>query len=118
MWNWGKGLREVKWIDFQCPLLRRDVLEIIKQYPNELMYGWGNDLYTGCITETNKLRTVVSDNNTICHLNSQTFKQNKINIGISEFCKRAEENQYSYFTGSEFEFLYWELRDHGQNYII
>ena len=37
MWNWGKGLREVKWIDFQCPLLRRDILEIIKQYPNELI---------------------------------------------------------------------------------
>ena len=21
MWHWGKGLREVKWVDFQCPLI-------------------------------------------------------------------------------------------------
>lgn len=118
MWNWGKGLREVKWIDFQCPLLRRDILEIIKQYPNELIYGWGNDFYTGCMTETHNLKTIVSDNNTICHLNSQTFKQNKINIGVSEFCRRAEENMFNYFRNSELNSLYWELRKHGENYNI
>ena len=22
MWNWGKGIRTVKWIDFQCPLIQ------------------------------------------------------------------------------------------------
>lgn len=116
MWNWGKGLREVKWIDFQCPLIRRDVLELIHQYPQELIYGWGIDLYTGCITETAKLKTVVSDNNTICHLNSQTFKQNKVNIGVHEFCRRAEENQYNYFSQSQFNSLYLELRQYGETY--
>lgn len=118
MWNWGGGLRSVKWIDFQCPLLRRDVLELIKQYPNELIYGWGNDFYTGCVTEQHSLNTIVSDNNTICHLNSQTFAQNKINIGVSEFCRRAEENMFNYFTNSEMNSLYWELRQYGENYIF
>jgi GT2 family glycosyltransferase len=118
MWNWGKGLREVKWIDFQCPLLRRDILEIIKQYPEELIYGWGNDFYTGCITEQYNLKTIVSDTNTICHLNSQTFKQNKINIGVSEFCKKAEENMFNYFRTSEMNLLYWDLRKYGENYNI
>lgn len=118
MWNWGQGLRSVKWIDFQCPLLRRDVLEIIKQYPDELVYGWGNDLYTGCLTEQHGLKTIVSDNNTICHLNSQTFKQNKINIGVQEFCKRAEENMFNYFLKSEWNSLYWSLRTYGETYKI
>jgi len=119
MWNWGRGLRQTKWIDFQCPLIRRDVLEIIKQYPHELIYGWGLDFYTGCITETNGLKTIVSDNNTICHLNSQTFKQNKINIGVNEFCRLAEEGMYKYFFNSEeYRTLYGELRQHGQNYSI
>ena len=118
MWNWGRGLRQVKWIDFQCPLLRRDILEIIKQYPEELIYGWGNDFYTGCMTENNNLRTVVSDNNTICHLNSQTFKQNKINIGISEFCRKAETNLHNYFSNSELNSLYLDLRQYGENYKI
>jgi hypothetical protein len=118
MWNWGQGLREVKWVDFQCPLLRRDILEIIKQYPEELIYGWGNDLYTGCITEQYKLKTIVSDTNTICHLNSQTFKQNKINIGVNEFCKKAEEKMFNYFRNSKMNSLYWELRNYGELYNI
>jgi hypothetical protein len=118
MWNWGEGLRQVKWIDFQCPLLRRDILEIIKQYPEELIYGWGNDFYTGCITEKHNLKTVVSDTNTICHLNSQTFKQDKINIGVNEFCRKAEEKMFSYFMSSEMNSLYLELRKYGENYKI
>ena len=117
MWNWGKGLREVKWIDFQAPLLRRDVLESIKQYPIELIYGWGNDLYTGCITEQSGLKTIVSDTNTICHLNSQTFKQNKVNIGVREFCARAEKNMFDYFRNSKFNSLYLDLRKYGEEYV-
>ncbi len=118
MWNWGKGLREVDWIDFQCPLIRRDVLEIIQQYPSELIYGWGLDFYTGCITQENNLKTVVSDNHTICHLNSQTFKQDKIDIGVSEFCQRAENGMNKFFSNSQYKSLYYKLRKHGENYIL
>ena len=118
MWNWGKGLRSVKWIDFQCPLIRRDVLEKIQHYPDELIYGWGLDFYTGCITEQNNIKTVVSDTNTICHLNSQTFKQNKINIGVSEFCRLADGNMHNYFSNSELNSLYLNLRHYGENYNI
>jgi hypothetical protein len=118
MWNWGLGLREVKWVDFQCPLIRRDVLEIVKQYPQDLIYGWGLDLYTGCITEENNLKTVVSDNNTVCHLNSQTFKQNKVDIGVQEFCRNAEYNMNTYFQSSKYYQSYTKLRTHGENYKI
>lgn len=116
MWNWGKNLRSVKWIDFQCPLIRRDVLEKISRYPEDLIYGWGLDFYTGCVTETNNIKTVVSDNHTICHLNSQTFEQNKIDIGISEFCRNAEGNMNHYFKTSEYYELYQDLRVYGQTY--
>lgn len=118
MWNWGKGLREVRWIDFQCPLIRRDVLEEIGQYPSELVYGWGLDFFTGCITSNSKLKTIVSDTHTICHLNSQTFKQNKIDIGVSEFCRSAEINMYNFFRNSEYYSLYLELRSHGEMYTL
>lgn len=118
MWNWGKGLREVAWIDFQCPLIRRDVLEKIKQYPSELIYGWGLDFYTGCVTNTSNWNTIVSDTNTICHLNSQTFEQNKVNIGVSEFCRLAETNMFNYFSNSEYYSLYLKLRTLGENYQL
>ena len=118
MWSWGKGLREVRWIDFQSPLLRRDLLKEIAQFPAELIYGWGLDFYTGCIAEEKNYRTVVSDNNTICHLNSQTFKQNKINIGISEFCANAERNMNQYFETSNYNTLYPALRVYGTYYRL
>lgn len=118
MWNWGGGLRKVKWIDFQCPLIRRDILEKIKSYPMELIYGWGLDFYTGCITEENNLNTIVSDNHTICHLNSQTFEQNKIDIGVSEFCQKAEAGMYQYFSNSKYFKLYKDLRTYGETYNI
>ena len=118
MWNWGRGLREVKWVDFQCPLIRRDVLEKIKQFPNELVYGWGLDFYTGCITEQNNLKTIVSDTNTITHMNSLTFKENKIEMGVSEFCRNAETNMYNYFRNSDMESLYLDLRKYGESYDV
>lgn len=118
MWNWGRGLREVKWVDFQSPLIRRDVLEKIKQYPDELIYGWGLDFYTGCVTEQHNLKTVVSDTHTIAHMNSLTFKDHKIDIGVNEFCQRADSNMQTYFSKSEFNSLYLELRSYGENYTI
>lgn len=118
MWNWGKGLREVRWIDFQAPLLRRDILEKIQQYPAELIYGWGVDFYTGCIGETMNLKTVVSDTNTITHMNSLTFKENKINIGVDEFCRNAENNMNMYFLNSEFNLLYSDMRRYGETYTV
>jgi len=116
MWNWGKGLRQVRWIDFQSPLIRRDVLELIKHYPDELIYGWGLDFYTGCVTEENGINTVVSDTNTICHLNSQTFAQNKIDIGVEDFCRNAELNMSTFFTNSKYFKQYIDLRTYGETY--
>ena len=116
MWHWGNGLREVSWIDFQCPLIHRSVLEKIQQYPHELIYGWGLDFYTGCITQEHNIKTIVSDNHTICHLNSQTFKQNKIDIGVSEFCRNAETNMNTYFNNSQYNITYLNLRKYGETY--
>lgn len=116
MWNWGMGLREVKWIDFQCPLLRRDVLEMIVKYPDELIYGWGLDLYTGCVLNDTNLKTFVSDTNTICHLNSQTLKSDKSPMPIQEYCGRAERGQNGYFNNSQFRETFYMLRSYGTSY--
>jgi GT2 family glycosyltransferase len=118
MWNWGNGLRETQWVDFQCPLIRRDLLEKIQQYPDELIYGWGLDFYTGCITDQLGLKTIVSDSNTITHMNSLTFKEKKINIGVDEFCRNAETNMNNFFLNSEYKSLYYKLRSHGENYKL
>ena len=118
MWNWGKGVRNVQWIDFQAPLLRRDILEKIQHFPDELIYGWGLDFYTGCIAEQFKFKTTVSDNNTITHMNSLTFKENKVNIGVNEFCRNAEIALYNFFNNSEYKETYFQLREYGENYSM
>ena len=71
-----------------------------------------------CIANTLGLKTVVSDNNTITHMNSLTFKENKVNIGVNEFCQRAEYNMNNYFGKSEYNSLYYDLRQYGENYNI
>lgn len=111
-------VREVKWIDWQAPLLRRDLIEAIQTFPMELIYGWGLDFYSGMVAEDKGLKVGVDDNNTITHLNSQTFKQNKINIGVSEFCRLAEGNMNNYFTNSEYAQRYQQYRSYGANYIL
>lgn len=111
-------VREVKWVDWQAPLLRRDLVEKIKSFPMELIYGWGLDFYSGLIAEDNNLKVGVDDNNTVTHLNSQTFKQNKINIGVSEFCRLAEGNMNQYFTNSEYSQRYQQYRNYGANYNL
>ena len=58
----------------------------------------------------------MSDSHTICHLNSQTFKQNKIDIGIDDFCRNADTNMFNYFNNSEFNNVYLKLRKDGENY--
>ena len=49
-------------------------------------------------------------------MNSLTFKENKIEIGVSEFCRNAETNMYNYFRNSEMESLYLDLRKYGESY--
>jgi hypothetical protein len=51
-------------------------------------------------------------------MNSLTFKENKINIGVSEFCQKADQNMGNYFRKSEFNSVYLDLRKYGENYTL
>lgn len=117
---WGTGrTREVKWIDFQCPMLSRRLCEHIKRYPDELVYGWGVDFYSGMVCQQKGWKTVVSDNNSICHLNSQTLKLNKVNIGLNEFCQRADANMFAFFNNNkELTPLFYEYRQWATGYTV
>jgi len=102
MHNWMTGgTRLVDWIDFQAPLLRRDICELIGQYPMELIYGWGNDILTGIISKENNLKVGVTDRVCIGHLNSQTLNKGITDLDgtpltNSEYCQRAEQGMMQY----------------------
>jgi hypothetical protein len=102
MHNWMSGnTRRVDWIDFQAPLLRRDICEAIGQFPLELIYGWGNDILAGIIADDLGLHTGVTDIACITHLNSQTLNKGVVDldgneIDSREYCRRAEDGMMNY----------------------
>lgn len=119
MWNWGTGtVRRVPFIDFMCPVIRRDLAEYIHQFPTELNLGWGADFYSGIKAEECGLRVGVSDNLNLSHLVSQTFKNVDMEVGESEFCKQADGNMHTYFLNSKYKDKFIEFRKIGGNYII
>lgn len=120
MWMSGTT-RPVEWIDFQCPLLRRDICEHVQQYPIELIYGWGNDIYTGMIAKEMGLQTGVTDLVCVTHLNSQTMNKGITDldgntITPQEYCRRAESGMMEYMSNSKYWNTFNEFRTNAANY--
>ena len=98
MHNWSAPkTREVKWVDFMCPLIRRDVIQEIKQYHSDLIYGWGQDVYTGLICAEKNWKIGVTDTAPVIHLSSQTFKDGRSDLTMSDYSRKAAEGMYTFF---------------------
>jgi GT2 family glycosyltransferase len=111
MWNWGtKSVRQVDFIDFMCPVFSKKLAEEIKQFPSELFLGWGPDFYTGIISQEKGFKIGVSDNITLTHLVSQTFKTGAIEIKETDFCLQADQNMHQYFFSSPYKEKFLEFR--------
>lgn len=119
MWNWGTGeVRHVPFIDFMCPVFRRDLAEYIVKFPDELFLGWGPDFYAGIQAQAGGFKIGVSDNITLSHLVSQTFKTGAIEVKESDFCAQADGNMHNFFLSSEYREKFIEFRQLGASYEI
>jgi GT2 family glycosyltransferase len=119
MWNWGTGtVREVSFIDFMCPVFRRDIVEYIISFPDELFLGWGPDFYAGIKAKEIGVKIGVSDNITLSHLVSQTFKSGAIELKESDFCMHADQNMHNFFLTSKYKNEFLEFREKGAIYSI
>jgi hypothetical protein len=79
MQNWGSRIpRIVQWIDNPAPLFHRKIIEAIRQFPEELYIGWGQEMicYDTCVEHGWK--TAVCDHIAILHQGKQTLLQNKL----------------------------------------
>jgi len=101
-----------------CPVIRRDLAEYIVKYPDELFLGWGPDFYTGIKAAELGVKIGVSDNITLSHLVSQTFKTGAIELKESDFCAQADGNMHNYFINSEYKSKFFEFRELCSNYTI
>jgi GT2 family glycosyltransferase len=98
MRNWcSPTVRQVRSVDFMCPLIHRDVVEYIGQYSHMLKYGWGQDLYTGIVCERNGWKTGVLDIATVIHMSSQTYRDGRSDISSSEYANKATSGMYEFF---------------------
>lgn len=118
VWNWGSDtVREVKYIDDQCPILSRRLCKAIKQFPQELLLGYGTDFYECIIANRLEYKIAVSDNLTVCHLENQTLKRNKLTtISKEQYYNDNYHNMVNYFENSKYKQEYLDLFEYGDKY--
>jgi hypothetical protein len=114
-WN-SNTIREVKWVDFQAPLLHKDFIEKIKQYPNELIYGWGQDILSGIICEQEGWKVGVVDKCPLIHHSAQTYKEGKSDLDLTTYCRNAEGGMFNYFQNKNLMDKFNEFRHLSANY--
>lgn len=118
MLNWGATeVRDVKWVDFQAPMIHRRYLDAMEQFPNELMYGWGQDILSGIVCEENNWKVGVVDWLPIIHFSAFTYRSEKSNLNVSEYSQKAEKYMFEYFINNQLMSKVLEFRNHSENYI-
>jgi hypothetical protein len=117
MHNWGATeVRDVKWVDFQAPMLHRDVVEEINQFSNELIYGWGQDVYSGIVCGQNNWKVGVLDWCPVIHYSGHTYKQEKSDLTLQEYCNNAEKNMFKFFELRNLFHIFNEYRTESSTY--
>lgn len=117
MHNWqSTETREVPWIDFQCPLIHRDLIEEIKQFDDDLIFGWGNDVYSGLICREKGWKCGVVDFAPAIHLSNATVQKNMDDDIIKNYNVYAERGMVTFFQkiGRMNDLI--SLRTEAQNY--
>lgn len=109
-------VREVPYVDFQCPLISRRLLTEIKEIDGDLMYGFGIDFLFALACQRKGWKIGVSDWNCILHHNSMTVKKGVAKLDIPTYCRLAEQGQYNFFSKGNMMGEYMELRKKAENY--
>ena len=119
MRNWSSSTpRKVKWVDFQSPLLRVELLEEIQQYPDGLWPGFGYDIYTGYICEKKGYETYVLDYTYACHYKEATLTLANPDINKEDYNKLAMSNMTKCFSDLGLGEVLQDYRAWGLNYQL
>jgi hypothetical protein len=114
-WN-SNIVRDVKWVDFQAPLLHKDFIEHVQQFPEELMYGWGQDVLSGIICEQQGWKVGVVDRCPLIHHSAQTYKSGASDIDLTTYCRNAETNMFNYFEKQNLVNIFNDFRNLSATY--
>lgn len=113
--NWGHNqLRFVPWVDYQCSLLKRRLVEEIKGFGSR--FGWVQDVMTGIVCEDNNWKIAVCDWLPVIHFGNGTVKDNQDKPVISQYNQLAEQEMFSYFKDRGLWERFINLRQKAENY--
>jgi GT2 family glycosyltransferase len=117
MHSWSaKDTRPVDYIDFQCPLISRRLLEEVKEISSDLLYGWGICFYFALLAKQKGWKLGMVDRCCVLHHNSLTVKRGVAGLDIPTYCRLAEEGQYKFFQKNNLLQDYTQLRTKAQTY--
>jgi len=118
MHNWGATeVRRVPFIDFQCPLISKRLLEEVGEIDPSLLYGWGIDAYFAIVCRQKGWDMGVIDRLCVLHHNSLTVKRGVAGINVQQYCQLAERGQAEFFTKKNLVKEFHEIRNQGSNYV-
>lgn len=86
--------RQVKWIDFQCPIFSRDFITKVKKFDDILKYGWGQDIMSGIICLEQKWKIGVTDKVGVDHIGCATEYATKSHRKLH---KKQDKSMTDYF---------------------
>jgi len=117
MHNYGKNcIRHVPFIDFQCPMLSRRVLEAVELDTLLLYHGWGIDCLFSIICQQKGWKMGVIDRLSVLHHNSLTVKKGVAGITIQQYCAEAERRQREFFAKANLMNEFHATRALGEKY--
>jgi GT2 family glycosyltransferase len=117
MHSWSSSdTRTVDYIDFQCPLISRRLLEEVKEIDSDLLYGWGICFYFALIAKKKNWKLGMVDRCCVLHHNSLTVKRGVAGLDIPTYCRRAEEGQFKFFQKNNLIQEYFNLRKKAETY--
>jgi GT2 family glycosyltransferase len=114
---WHTGVtRLAPFVDYQAPLLRKEFVEEIYPFSEQLKYGWGQDHLSGIVCKNKNWKIGVCDKVPIIHLISQTIEQNPETL--SNVNSLAEKNMFEYFQKENLFNEFISIRNQSMNYEI
>ena len=113
--NWGhKNIRHVPWVDYQCCLLKRELVETIEGFGSK--FGWVQDVMTGIICEDKGWKIGVCDWLPVIHFGNGSVKANSDKPIISQYNQLAEQEMVQYFKDKGLWGRFLDLRQKAEHY--
>jgi hypothetical protein len=114
-WN-SDEIRQVKWVDFQAPLIHKDFIRVYPQFPDELVYGWGQDVLSGILCEKQGWKVGVVDRCPLIHHSAHTYKSGVSDLDLQTYCQNAEQGMFGYMQSNGLMEKFMEFRELSAGY--